>query len=57
MLIPTYEIKVSPFMGQENCFYYRLNFFTSGSGIAGCDCIRDVFTFTVRFRSEYFEFK
>ena len=38
LLLPWYEIIGSLFMGQENCFYYRRNFVTSGSGIAGCDC-------------------
>ena len=29
----------SSFMGQKNHFHYKRNCITSGSGIAGCDCI------------------
>ena len=38
LLLPIYEIKEISFMGNKNCFHYRWNYVTSGSGIARCDC-------------------
>ena len=43
LLLPRYEINESSFIGQGNNFYRRRNFVTSGSGIAGFDCILFVF--------------
>ena len=38
-LVPIRKKIENSFIGQENCFHYRRNYVTSGSGIAGCDCI------------------
>ena len=35
LLLPIYE---NSFVGQGDCFHYRRNYGTSGSGIAGCNC-------------------
>ena len=37
--MPIYEVKEELFKGLKNYFHYLRNYVTSGSGIAGCDCI------------------
>ena len=37
--MPIYEIKENLLIGLKNYFHYWQNYVTSGSGIAGCDCM------------------
>ena len=39
LLLLINKIKESSFLEQKNCIHYRRNYFTSGSSIAGFDCI------------------